>query len=106
MIKTFDSITTVLTTSEADIYTAPSDSKAMTLLVQAVNNTGSAANCEIWLTDDSNAHKALLFPSQSIEAYKGISDTAKHIIKSNYKIRGFASAGTAIYVEISVLEGM
>lgn len=106
MVKTFDSISTILTTSESDVYIAPSDSKTMTLLIQAVNTTGSTVNCELWITDDSNIHKALIFPSQSVEAYKGLSDPAKHIIKSNYKIRGTANTGSAIYVEVSVLEGM
>ena len=105
MTKTFNSATATLTTSEADIYTAPS--KTMTLLIQAVNTTGSeVTGCQLWLTDGSNTHVACLFPSQSVATYDGISDTSKHIIPSGYKIRGTAGTGSAVYVEVSVLEGM
>ena len=92
-----------LTTSESDIYTAPSNT--MTLLVQAVNTTAGAVTCELWMTDGSNNHVACLFPSQSIAAYNGVSDTSKHFIPTGYKIRGLASAGSSIYVEITVFEG-
>ena len=91
MAKTLNGSRFTLTTSEADIYTAPSN--AMTLLVQAVNTTSSAVTCELWITDGSNTHVACLFPSQSVAAYDGVSDTSKHYIPSGYKIRGLASAG-------------
>ena len=104
MAKTLNGEQFVLTTSEADIYTAPSN--AMTLLVQAVNTTAGAVTCELWMTDGSNNHVACLFPSQSVAAYNGVSDTAKHVILNGYKIRGLASAGSAAYVEISTIEGM
>lgn len=103
MAKTLNGEQFVLTTSEADIYTAPSN--AMTLLVQAVNTTAGAVTCELWMTDGSNNHVACLFPSQSIAAYDGISDTSKHYIPTGYKIRGLASSGTSIYVEITAFEG-
>lgn len=103
MAKTLNGEQFTLTTSEADIYTAPSNT--MTLLIQAVNTTSSAATCELWMTDGSNTHVACLFPSQSIAAYDGISDTSKHFIPTGYKIRGLASAGTSIYVEITAFEG-
>lgn len=106
MARTLNRATAVLTTSEADIYTAPSDSKAMSLLVQAVNNSSNPVSCEIWVTDGSNTHDACLFPTQSIAAYSGLSDTAKHIIPANYKIRGVAGAGSVVYVEVSVVEGV
>lgn len=105
MTKTFNNATFTLTTSESDVYTA-TGVKSMTLLIQAVNTSGTPTNCELWITDGSNTHKACLFPSQSIAAYDGITDTSKHIIPSGYKIRGVASAGSTIYVEVSVLEGM
>ena len=104
MAKNFNSTTVVLGTSEADIYT-PSN-KSMLLLLQAVNSTASTVNCEMWLTDSSNVHKACLFPSQGIAAYNGISDTAKHVVLSGYKIRGTAGSDSAIYVEVSSLEGV
>ena len=103
MAKTLNGEQFTLTTSEADIYTAPSN--AMTLLVQAVNTTAGAVTCELWMTDGSNTHVACLFPSQSIAAYDGVSDTSKHYIPTGYKIRGLASAGTSIYVEITAFEG-
>jgi len=103
MVKTLNGSRFTLTTSEADIYTAPSN--AMTLLVQAVNTTAGAVTCELWMTDGSNTHVACLFPSQSIAAYDGISDTSKHYIPTGYKIRGLASAGTSIYVEVTAFEG-
>ena len=103
MAKTLNGEQFTLTTSEADIYTAPSN--AMTLLVQAVNTTAGAVTCELWMTDGSNTHVACLFPSQSIAAYDGVSDTSKHYIPSGYKIRGLASAGTSIYVEVTAFEG-
>jgi len=103
MAKTLNGARYTLTTSEADIYTAPSNT--MTLLVQAVNTTAGAVTCELWMTDGSNNHVACLFPSQSIAAYDGISDTSKHYIPTGYKIRGLASAGTSIYVEITAFEG-
>jgi len=103
MVKTLNGSRFTLTTSEADIYTAPSN--AMTLLVQAVNTTAGAVTCELWMTDGSNNHVACLFPSQSIAAYDGISDTSKHYIPTGYKIRGLASAGTSIYVEVTTFEG-
>ena len=103
MAKTLNGEQFVLTASEADIYTAPSN--AMTLLVQAVNVTASVATCELWMTDGSNNHVTCLFPSQSIAAYDGISDTSKHYIPTGYKIRGLASAGTSIYVEVTAFEG-
>ncbi len=103
MVKTLNGSRFTLTTSEADIYTAPSN--AITLLVQAVNTTAGAVTCELWMTDGSNNHVACLFPSQSIAAYDGISDTSKHYIPTGYKIRGLASAGTSIYVEVTTFEG-
>ncbi len=103
MVKTLNGSRFTLTTSEADIYTAPSN--AMTLLVQAVNTTSGSVTCELWMTDGSNNHVACLFPSQSIAAYDGISDTSKHYIPTGYKIRGLASAGTSIYVEVTAFEG-
>jgi hypothetical protein len=103
MAKTLNGLQFTLTTSEADIYTAPSNT--MTLLIQAVNTTSSAVTCELWMTDGSNNHVACLFPSQSIAAYDGISDTSKHYIPTGYKIRGLASAGTSIYVEVTAFEG-
>lgn len=105
MAKVLNSAFDTLETSEADIYTAPS--KTMTLLIQAVNTTGSeVTGCQLWLTDGSNTHVACLLPNQSIAAYDGVSDTSKHIIPSGYKIRGTAGTGSAVYVEVSVLEGM
>jgi hypothetical protein len=104
MAKTFNGTFVTLDTSEGDIYTAPS--KAMSLLIQVVNTTSSAVTCELWMTDGSNNHVACLFPSQSVAAYNGVSDTAKHVILNGYKIRGLASAGSAAYVEISTIEGM
>ncbi len=104
MTKTFTPTHYTLTTNESDIY-APTN-KAMTMLIQAVNTTGSAVTCELWVTDGSNVHKASIFPSQSIAAHDGISDTSKHIIPSGYKIRGLASAGSAIMIEVSAIEGM
>src|SRR5574343_5284 len=103
MVKTLNGTRFVLTTSEADIYTAPSNT--MTLLIQAVNVTAGAVTGELWMTDGSNTHVACLFPSQSIAAYDGISDTSKHFIPSGYKIRGTAGTGSAIYVEITAFEG-
>ena len=103
MAKTLNGEYFTLTTSESDIYTAPSNT--MTLLVQAVNTTAGAVTCELWMTDGSNNHVACLFPSQSIAAYNGVSDTSKHFIPTGYKIRGLASAGSSIYVEITVFEG-
>jgi hypothetical protein len=103
MVKTLNGSRFTLTTSEADIYTAPSN--AMTLLVQAVNTTSGSVTCELWMTDGSSNHVACLFPSQSIAAYDGISDTSKHYIPTGYKIRGLASAGTSIYVEVTAFEG-
>ena len=103
MAKTLNGSRFTLTTSEADIYTAPSNT--MTLLVQAVNTTAGAVTCELWMTDGSNNHLACLFPSQSIAAYNGITDASKHFIPSGYKIRGKASDGSAIYVEITTFEG-
>lgn len=105
MVKTFNSAYTALGTSEGDVYTSPS--KTMTLLIQVVNSTGSeVTGCELWLTDGSNTHVACLLPNQSIAAYDGVSDTSKHIIPSGYKIRGTAGTGSAVYVEVSVLEGV
>lgn len=103
MAKTLNGEQFVLTTSESDIYTAPSNT--MTLLVQSVNATSSTITCELWITDGSNTHVACLLPNQSIAAYNGVSDTSKHFIPAGYKIRGLASAGSSIYVEITVFEG-
>jgi len=103
MVKTLNGSRFTLTTSEADIYTAPSNT--MTLLVQAVNTTAGAVTCELWMTDGSNNHVACLFPSQSIAAYDGVTDTSKHYIPEGYKIRGTAGTGSAIYVEITAFEG-
>jgi len=104
MTKTPNSETAILTTSETDVYVAPS--KAVTLLIQLVNTSGSAVTCELWLTDASNTKLACLLPSQSITAGSGTSDTAKHTILNGYKIRGLASTGSVVYVEVSVFEGM
>lgn len=103
MAKTLNGSTAVLTTSEADIYTAPS--KSMTLLIQAVNTSSSAVTCELWITDGSNNHVACILPSKSIASYDGVTDTAKHLIPIGYKIRGFASTGSTIYVEVTAFEG-
>ena len=91
MAKTLNGEQFVLTTSEADIYTASNNT--MTLLVQAVNTTAGAVTCELWMTDGSNNHVACLFPSQSIAAYDGISD-------SEYDVSDFATADHthALYV--------
>lgn len=104
MTKTFNNATVTLTTSESDVYVAPS--KAMTMIIQAVNPTSVAVNCELWMTDSSNTHKACLFPSQAIAAYDGLSDNMKHVFPSGYKIRGTAGSDNAIYVEVSLLEGL
>lgn len=104
MTKTFNNTNFTLTTSESDIYVA--SSKTMTLLIQAINSTASNVTCEIWLTDASNVHKACLMPSQAISSYNGISDTNKHVIPSTYKIRGVANVDSAVYVEVSTLEGL
>ncbi len=103
MAKTLNGEYFTLTSSESDIYTASSNT--MTLLVQAVNTTAGAVTCELWMTDGSNTHVACLLPNQSIAAYNGVSDTSKHFIPTGYKIRGLASAGSSIYVEITVFEG-
>lgn len=105
MTKNFDSFATTLPITEGDIYVA-STAKAMTLLIQAVNPTGTAINCEVWMTDASNNHVACLFPSQTISAYGGISDTSKHIVKTGYKIRGNAGSADSVWIEVSILEGM
>lgn len=104
MTRTLKRATYILTTSEVDIYTAPAT--AMTLLVQAVNTSSNPVSCEIWVTDASNTHDACLFPSQNIAAFSGLSDTSKHIVPANYKIRGIAGAGSVVYVEVSVAEGV
>jgi hypothetical protein len=104
MTKTFTPTYVVLTTSESDVYIAPS--KAMNLLVQAANNTGSSVNCELWVTNASNTHLFPIFPSQLITAYNGISDNGKHIFPTGYKIRGVAGSNTAIYIEVNVIEGV
>lgn len=104
MTKTFNSFATTIPTSEGDLYTAPS--KSMTLLIQVVNTSGDAVNCELWMTNASNTHCACLIPNQSIAAYNGITDTAKHIIPSGYKVRGTAGASSVLYFEVSTLEGL
>lgn len=104
MANTLNNHTLLLTTSESDIFVAPS--KSLTLLIQAVNTTASGTQCELWITNGSNEHVACIIPYQEIDAYNGISDTSKHIVPSGYKIRGKAYAGSSIYVEISVVEGV
>ncbi len=104
MTKVFKNAYVTLTTSEADIYTAPAT--ALSLLIQAVNPTDTTATCELWMTNDSNTHVACLFPSQSIAGYNGITDTTKHIFATGFKIRGVASVESTVYVEVSILEGM
>jgi len=103
MAKTLNGARFALTTSEADIYTASDNT--MTLLIQAVNTSSSAVTCELWMTDGSNTHVACLFPSQSVTAYNGITDNSKHYIPDGYKIRGLASTGSVIYVEVTAFEG-
>jgi hypothetical protein len=105
MAKVFNSATGVLTTSEADIYVA-TGSKAMTLLIQVANTSSNTTACELWLTDGSNTHLFPVVPSQQIVPGDGVRDISKHVILTGYKIRGLASAGSAIYVEISAIEGM
>lgn len=104
MTKTFNSFATTLPDTEGDLVTTTS--KTMTMLIQVVNPTASAVTCEIWMTDASNTHYACLFPSQSVAAYNGVSDTAKHIIPTGYKIRGVAGTASTLYFEVSMLEGM
>jgi hypothetical protein len=104
MSKSFSCTFAILSTSEADIYTAPS--RSMSLLVQAANNTGTSANCELWITDSSDNHLYPLFPSQAVTLYNGISDNGKHIISSGYKIRGKSDTLDAIYVEVNMIEGL
>ncbi len=105
MAKVFNSATGVLTTSEADIYVA-TGTKAMTLLIQVANASSSTTTCELWLTDGSNTHLFPIVPSQQIAPGDGVRDVSKHVISSGYKIRGLAAAESAIYVEISAIEGM
>lgn len=104
MARNFNSFATTLPTTEGDICTA--SSKSMTLLIQAVNVTDTPATCELWMTDDTDTHYACLFPSQSVSAYNGVSDTAKHIIPSGYKIRGVSDLADTIFIEVSLVEGM
>lgn len=105
MAKNFTSNTTLLTTSESDIYIA--SGKTMTLLIQVVNNGSSDVSVNLWITDGSNNHIApLLADNTMIEIKGGKSDNSKHVLQTGHKIRGVASIGSSVYVEISALEGM
>lgn len=104
MAKSFNSVTMGLSTSESDIYVA-TGSKSMTLLVQVVNSSLNAVECELWITNGSNTHLFPILPPQLISSVDGVRDVAKHIILDGYKIRGKASTSSAAYVEISVIEG-
>jgi len=106
MAKEFLDFDAVLTTSETDVYTATN--KAMTLLVQAVNISDTEVEAELWITNAANEHhKAIMRPKNIVPGEDdGVSDTAKHIIKPGWKIRGKAETAGAIMVEVSVLEGM
>lgn len=105
MAKEFLDFDAVLTTSESDVYVATN--KAMTLLIQAVNISDTEVEAELWITNGSNEHKKAVMRSRSITPGEGgVSDTAKHIIKPGWKIRGKAEATNSIMVEVSVLEGM
>lgn len=105
MTKNFNDANVTLTTSETDIYV--STSKTMTLLIQAVNTSSSDVTVELWITNGSNTHEKAILRSKVITPEEGgVSDTTKHIIRSGYKIRGTASIGSSVTVEVSVLEGM
>lgn len=104
MAKVFTHNDGVLGTTDTDIYTA--NAKALNLLIQAVNATGSVVQMELWITDNSNVRKACIVPWQDIEGYDGVSDSAKHVLPIGYKVRGKASAGATIYVEVNTMEGM
>lgn len=105
MAKEFLDFDAVLTTSESDVYVATN--KAVTLLVQAVNISGSEVEAELWITNGSNEHKkAIMRPRVITPGEGGVSDTAKHIIRAGYKIRGKAETADAIMVEVTVMEGM
>jgi hypothetical protein len=104
MTKTFNSFATTLPATESDLITTTNT--AMTMLIQVVNPTANAVTCELWMTNASNVHYACLCPSQSVAAYNGISDTAKHIIPNGYKIRGVAGTASTLYFEVSMLEGL
>jgi hypothetical protein len=104
MAKTFNSSYFTLTTSEADVMVM--SGKSLSLLIQCANITASTVTVELWITDASNNHVACLVPSQSIAAYGGTSDDGKHVIPDGYKIRGLASAGTSVMVEVNVMAGM
>lgn len=104
MTKIFNSTATTIPSSEGTLFTA--NSKSITLLIQAVNNSAATVNCEVWMTDSSNNHYALIFPSQGISAYNGISDNAKHVFPTGYKLRGTAGTSSTLYFEVSSLEGV
>ena len=104
MSKSFSNAYVTLTTSESDVYTAAN--KALSLLIQAVNESETSVNCELWVTDGSNTHLFPIFPSQLVTAYSGISDNAKHIFPTGYKIRGTAGSNSAIYIEVNTVEGL
>jgi hypothetical protein len=104
MVKNFNAATVILTTTETDVYIA--SSKTMTLLIQAINLSGTAAACQLWITDASNNHIACLIPQQSMDIYNGTTDTNKHILLSGQKIRGSADPNATIYVELSLVEGV
>ena len=105
MAKEFLDFDAVLTTSESDVYVATN--KAMTLLIQAVNISDSEVEAELWITNGTNDHKkAIMRPRNITPGDGGVSDTAKHIIRAGWKVRGKAEAAASIMVEVSVLEGM
>lgn len=105
MAKEFLDFDAVLTTSETDVYVATN--KAMNLLIQAVNISETEVEAELWITNGTNEHKkAIMRPRNITPGEGGVSDTAKHIIRPGWKVRGKAETAGAIMVEISVLEGM
>lgn len=106
MTKTFETAKVLLTdTSKTTIYTCPTGTKSLTLLVQIVNNSSSDVNASVTLYNGANIIGVLL-PLQTLAAYSGASDTSKHILEADDEICAQVSSTADVFVEVSVLEGV
>lgn len=106
MAITYKNFAATATTSMADVYTCPSGTTAIVLLLQVSSiNTSVAADVTVVYSDASNSNtEHELIKNLTITPQTGVDLPSKLVLEAGDKIRVQASAGSSIKIIGSVSE--
>lgn len=102
-LNTFKTVTSVLTTSSATLYTAPTGYTAIILMAQVSNVTSTTKN--VTFSHFAGSTTTELLKDFSIPGNDAVSaTTGKLVLEAGQSIRALADANSSLKVVLSILE--